>query len=105
MEKDFKNIVVINYGHNHTEYFEEDLIEATHELTNDKWFDYVVSDDVINSLRNVLDSEQIDKSQLRKIGYDDVINDINVVYSSPSQESAVEKAGELAENSLIMELT
>jgi 23S rRNA G2445 N2-methylase RlmL len=105
MEKEFKNIVVINYGHNHTEYFDVDLLQSSNELTSSKWFDYVVSDGVIDSLRNVLDSKNVDKSQLRKIVYDDIINDRNVVYCSSSQESAFKKASELSKNQLIMELT
>jgi hypothetical protein len=104
MERDFKNTVVMNYGYVFMEIFDESLMEAKKELTKDKWFNYVVSDDVIDSLNNILHSEAIDNSKLKKIVYDDVINTRNVIYSSLSEEKAIEQASKSSENCLILEL-
>jgi hypothetical protein len=104
LEKDFKNMVVMNYGYVYGDMIDENLLEPKKELTNTKWFDYVVSDDVIDSLRNILEGENKDKSTLKKIVFDDVLNSRNVIYSSLNENKAVNHAKKLSEKTLIIRL-
>ena len=104
MIKDFKNIVVINYEYTYNNAFEENLVENAKELTRDKWFNYVVSGDVIDSLRTILENTNIDKSILKRIVYDDVVNSKNAIYSSISEQKAIDQASRSSENCIILEL-
>lgn len=105
MGKEFKNIVVINLGHLYEASLEEELSIVNEEFTRHKWFNYVVSDGVIDSLRSVLKTPSIDKGQLKRIIYDDVVSTRNVVYSSVSEEDAINEAAKISENNLVLELT
>jgi hypothetical protein len=105
MKKDFKNIVVINMGHMYEAALEEDFSVVPAEYVRHKWFDYVVSDDIIDELKSLLRSSNVDKPKLQRIIYDDVINTRNVVYSSDDEKDAVKEASRLADNNLVIQLT
>lgn len=104
LEKDFRNTVVINYGYVYSEDFDDNLMEMKKEFTKDKWFDYVVSDEVIVELKNILENDKLDNSKLKRIVYDDVINARNLVYSSFNEEKAIDRASVLSENCIVLEL-
>ena len=104
MEKDCKNIIVMNYGYTNNKAFEENFFESEKEITRDKWFNYVVSGDVIDNLRNILDDTNIDKTMLKRIVYDDVVNPKNVIYTSISEKKAITQASRSSENCIILEL-
>jgi hypothetical protein len=104
LEKDFRNTVVINYGYVYSEVFDENLMEMKKEFTKDKWFDYVVSDDVIGELKHILENDKLDNSKLKRIVYDDVINARNLVYSSFNEEKAIDRASVLSENCIVLKL-
>lgn len=104
MDKEFKNIVVMNYGYifNGTE--DEYFMEEQKEMTRHKWFNYVVSEDAVESLKNILDEEHYDKKNMKKIIFDDIINRKNVIYSTLSEERAIKQASRVSENCLVLKL-
>jgi replicative superfamily II helicase len=105
LEKDFKNMVVVNYGYlNSNDPFEEHYDASNNQLSKDQWFNYVVSDDVIDTIKEELESKAPDNSRLKSIIYDDVLNSRNVVYHSNSENNALEQAKKLSENTLVLRL-
>ena len=97
-------MVVINYGYVFSDVFDDNIMEQKKEATRGKWFDYVVTDDVIDSLKTILDKKEVDKNKLQQIVYDDVVNSRNVVFSSLSEQKAVEHANKLSEKCLVLKL-
>jgi hypothetical protein len=97
-------MIVVNYGYLNSEPLEENFEISNNQLSKDKWFDYVVSDDVIDSIKDVLESKSPDNGRLKSIIYDDVLNSRNVVYSSNNENSALEQAKKLSENTLVLKL-
>jgi hypothetical protein len=103
-EKDFRNMVVMNYGYVYSDTMDKEPLELKKELTNDKWFDYVVSDEVAESLKGVLDSKNIDKDRFKKIVNDDVLNSRSVIFSSLNEKKAVNHAKKMSEKTLVIKL-
>lgn len=105
MEKDFKNMVVVNFGYLHnSDPFQEDFDMTNNKLSKDEWFNYVVSDDVIDTIKEELEGKTPDNSKLKSIIYDDILNSRNVVYHSNSENNALAQAKKLSENTLVLRL-